>query len=241
MPRTQRTPLTDQPHILGMIKSGYAFEQMCAELLERLQLRTTNYSSGGLDSGIDMVAVGAFIDPLGFKYDIRIAVECKHYSGRGRRIRETDIGNIVERTLNHNCTRYLLMTSGVASSSLTSQIEDINSNPSIPLSADVWDGPRIMAHLDQFEDIRHRYLTSEGPATSPPLPALSKDASQIIAVHLHPDFQDELIDLLAKWNEAQDQLQFPGILPTVGYLRWHEENPAEVAQLIAAKLHRRKF
>jgi hypothetical protein len=36
-------------------------------------------------------------------------------------------------------------------------------------------------------------------------------AEQIIAIHLHPDFQDELLELLDTWNEAQKGLKFVGI------------------------------
>jgi Holliday junction resolvase len=200
---------------LSQIESGELFELLCSDLLKTIGLRVLRPPGRGPDRGVDIIALSTTTDELGFEIESRIAIECKHYARSGRSVTEGDVGNIIERALNNNCDRYLLITSTIPSSTLLHQIEGINNNPSIPLKANIWNSADIRKLLQQHPDVAQRYF---GPKRLNVAPTDAKSnsldlAEQIIAVHLHPDFKDELLELLDSWNEAQGDLKFIAVRP----------------------------
>ena len=201
---------------LAQIGTGEDFELLCSELLKSVGLTITRSPSRGPDRGVDMIATSSNTDDLGFTIDVRIAVECKHFSASGRSVTEAAVGNIIERTLSHNCNRYLLITSTIPSSSLAHQIEGINNNPSIPLRANVWNKADVLRLLEKNPHIVDRFLSRKITARSGQkmkTGSESRDEPRIIVVHLHPDFQDELLELINTWNDAQITLKFTPLRP----------------------------
>jgi len=201
--RVSEDKSADQTSLLQLIESGERFELLCADLLLELGCKIVRAPNRGADRGLDILATLSRTDELGFDVDVRMAVECKHYARGGRSVTEAAAGNIVERTLSHNCNRYLLITSTIASASLAHQIEGINANPSIPLRAHIWNGTYLEGLLQRFPKLKDRYLSHPEP------PAVELKAEpRFLVVHLHPDFQDELIELLQRWNEVQPTIKF---------------------------------
>jgi hypothetical protein len=203
---------------LALIGTGERFELFCSELLKSMGFKIARSPSRGPDRGVDIIATSSTTDDLGFELDVRIAVECKHFAGSQRSVTEAAVGNIVERTLSHNCNRYLLITSTIPSSSLAHQIEGINNNPSIPLRAHVWSAADIERLVQKHPIIVERF--SPAQAAKGPAPKRKKQrtkqivaAERLVVVHLHRDFQDELLELLNAWNEVQKILKFVPLRP----------------------------
>lgn len=188
------------------------FEFLCRDILLEKGLSIDRQPSRGADRGVDLIATLSIRDDLGFKTDVRVAVECKHFARSGKSVKENDVGNVVERTLSHNCERYLLITSTVLSTSLAHQLEGITKNPSIPINAAAWTRLDLLESISNSEKLYKKYF-----AGKPRLRKVSYKKKiperKIIAIHLHPDFQDEIIDLMSLWKDAQSKLDFGGVRP----------------------------
>jgi hypothetical protein len=168
---------------LAQIETGERFELFCSELLKSMGFKIARSPSRGPDRGVDLIATSSTIDDLGFELDVRMAVECKHFAGSQRSVTEAAVGNIVERTLSHNCNRYLLITSTIPSSSLAHQIEGINNNPSIPLRANVWSAADIERLVQKHQLVAKRF--SQARTRKDPAPKPKKQRSkQIVAEEL---------------------------------------------------------
>jgi hypothetical protein len=219
MPKKRIRPPLRTPDALDLTQlgSGERFELLCSELLQSLGYQIIRPPSRGPDRGADMIATSSSTDELGFKFDVRIAVECKHFAASGRSVTEAAVGNIIERTLSHNCDRYLLITSTIPSSTLAHQIEGINNNPSIPIKVTVWNGADIQRLIQPYPSLVRRY-SLESLATSTRQVDRAKvqfeaSNSQVVAIHLHPDFQDELLELIDIWNNSQTVVKFVAVRP----------------------------
>ena len=193
MPRPPRRSKSSQ-FSLAQIEPGERFESLCYDLLQSLGYDIVRAPNRGSDRGVDMIAAKSITDDLGFIVESRIAVECKHFAKSGRSVTEASVGNIIERTLSHNCNRYLLITSTIASSTLAHQIEGINNNPSIPIKAAIWSSTDIERFLQRYEAVAERYF----PPQPDPTLEINKDLfqdtrppEQIVAIHLHPDFTNQ--------------------------------------------------
>ena len=147
---------------LAQIGTGERFELFCSELLKSMGFNIARAPSRGPDRGVDIIATSSTTDDLGFELDVRMAVECKHFAGSQRSVTEAAVGNIVERTLSHNCNRYLLITSTIPSSSLAHQIEGINNNPSIPLRANAWSAADIERLVQKYPLVVERFSPVAG-------------------------------------------------------------------------------
>lgn len=193
------------------IISPEEFEHLCEELLVQQGLNILARSSRGPDRGADIIASQILEDNIGFRQEYRILIECKHFAKSGRSVRESDVGNIIERTISNNCNKYLLITSTVPSSSLAYQINGINSNPSIPISASYWSRHNLDKFISESKDLKDKYFILKEPEKT------TTDETDInlniIAVHLHPDFASELHDIIELWNESQDKISFIPIRP----------------------------
>jgi restriction endonuclease len=199
----------------SIIKSGEDFEFLCRDLLRLLGAQVEIHPSRGPDGGVDIVASVPNNNKFGFDYRVRVAVECKHFAGSNRSVKESDIGSFVERALSHNCDHYLLITSTLASASLYNQIVGVTNNPSIPVRATVWTKSELTKYVEQFPELRTRYLHAPVVAVHAKGPSPHADIlpNQVLAIHLHPDFSDELQELLEKWNTVQDRIRFMAFRP----------------------------
>ncbi len=186
------------------------FEFLCRDILIEFGLEIERHPSRGADRGVDVVATYAETDKLGYQNILRVAVECKHFAKSGRSVREADVGNVVERVLSHNCNRYLLMTSTLASTSLAHQLEGITNNPSIPIRAMSWSRVELLERIAKSPNLKLKYF----PARAVVQKTTSEETTfQTIAVHLHPDFSDELLELITAWNRVQKKIEFVPIRP----------------------------
>lgn len=193
-----------------LIKNGEEFELLCEDILRAKGLALESRASRGPDAGADMIAYRMVCDDLGFNKEERILVECKHHAHSGRSVRETDVGNIIERTLLHNCNRYLLVTSTLPSTSVAQQLRGISSNPSIPITATAWSRNDLDGFLSEIPRLVERYFP---PPPTHEMVMEKEETEQIIAVHLHSDFSVELHDMLETWNGVQSELAFTPVRP----------------------------
>jgi hypothetical protein len=188
-----------------------SFEFLCRDILKESGMEIERQPNRGPDQGVDFIASYSETDKLGFRNEFRVAVECKHFAKGGRSVREADVGNVVERTLSHNCNRYLLITSTLPSTSLAQQLEGITNNPSIPIRTAVWSRADILYKINASADIKRTYFENQSARHEPKRPL--EKSLQNVAIHLHQDFSDELIELIEAWNRIQDKLIFLPIRP----------------------------
>ena len=144
---------------LKSIKTGEEFELLCEDLLRAKGLDIQSRPSRGPDGGADMIVGMIETDGLGFRQESRILIECKHFAHSGRSVRESDIGSIIERTIRHNCNKYLLITSTLPSTSVSQQLRAISQNPSINISAAVWAANDLQELLTQYPAVVQNHLT----------------------------------------------------------------------------------
>lgn len=186
------------------------FEFLCRDILIEAGLEIERNPNRGGDRGVDVVATYAETDKIGYRNVFRVAVECKHFAKSGRSVREADVGNVVERVLSHNCNRYLLMTSTVPSTSLAHQLEGISDNPSIPIRAMSWSRIELLDRIVKSSNLKHKYFA---PRSAVRETVREESTSQTIAIHLHPDFSEELLELITAWNLVQKKIEFIPIRP----------------------------
>ena len=66
--------------------------------------------------------------------------------------------------------------------------------------------------------------------------------SQIVLVHLHLDFEEQLAELMRKWNAAQNQIEFVGVRPSRKFehpllpITFKVSEGAGLSQVIAASV-----
>jgi len=90
-----------------------------------------------------------------------------------------------------------------------------------------------------FQKITYRLAAFDDSGTSKLHPV--EQAGQVIAVHLHPDFRNELGELLEQWNSAQTKLIFSPIRPPRGFeLLLLSDSPIETraAQKMAGQVRK---
>ena len=107
------------------IQSGEDFELLCEDLLQAMGFTVEAKVARGPDLGKDIVAVRTTTDPAGFSETHRYLVECKHYAGSGKSVREPDLGSPIARMGAHNCDRYILATTTVPSEKVRVQLSGI--------------------------------------------------------------------------------------------------------------------
>jgi len=167
--------------------------------------------SRGPDGGADMIVGMIETDGLGFRQESRILIECKHFAHSGRSVRESDVGSIIERTIRHNCNKYLLITSTIPSASLSQQLQAISQNPSINITAAVWAVNDLQELLKQFPDVAKKYMKP------PKRPRVDKTEDKmpdhVIGIHLHPDFASEINRTIEIWNSCQSMYSFVPLKP----------------------------
>jgi hypothetical protein len=189
--------------------SPVEFEALCGDILESRKFALIRNPPSSAGFSIDFVAIASTTDALGLKQETRMAVECRH--SRHSDLPTLRAENFIQSTISHHCQRFLLMTSGRVSGQLIELLNAASQNPSIGLAANVWTGDDICKALEQLPTIKSRYFSrtvTPGPTELEPTAE-----QQLMAIHLHPDFQDELLDLLNAWNSAQDRISFIPIRP----------------------------
>jgi len=196
---------------LKLIKTGEEFELLCEDLLRAKGLDMQSRSSRGPDGGADMIVGMIETDDLGFREESRILIECKHFAHSGRSVRESNVGSIIERTIRHNCNKYLLITSTLPSTSVSQQLQAISQNPSINISAAVWAANDLQKLLTQFPDVAQAHLRlKDGPINNEIEDHLKK---HVIGIHLHPDFASDIMQTIETWNSCQSTYAFVPLKP----------------------------
>jgi hypothetical protein len=195
-----------------IIESGEDFEMLCEDLLKSMGFIITRRFSRGSDQGADLIVQKKYEDALGYVDSLRIMVECKHYAKSNRSVREDQIGNIIERTLSHNCNRYLLITSTLPSTSVRNQLENITNNPVIGISAAFWAKNNLSSYIEKFPDLIDKYFSIPQKENSN---IIVIDAPKInVCVHSHPDFAEELNEAFKIWNSCQSHAFFSLVKPS---------------------------
>lgn len=195
-----------------LIRSGEEFELFCEDLLKAKGFRIISRPSRGPDGGKDIKASLTYTDKLGLNVDLLVLVECKHFAKSDRSVRESDVGNIIERTLMHNCNRYLLITSTVASTSVVNQLEGISLNPAIQIYATFWAKNNLDEMLMEFPELKKRYFSDNRRIDLEP--AESEKKLWNIIIHEHPDFSEELKEIIEIWNDSQHNFLFSAVRPS---------------------------
>jgi formylglycine-generating enzyme required for sulfatase activity len=149
------------------IESGEDFELLCEDLLQAMGFTIEAKVARGPDLGKDIIATRTLPDLAGFSEPHRYLVECKHYAKSGKSVREADIGSPIGRMGNHNCDRYILVTSTVPSEKVRAQLDGIP-NLAPHCRATTWSKGDLTGFLDAHPDVRERYFPSK---PEPPTPA----------------------------------------------------------------------
>lgn len=222
-------------HDFTLIADGEEFEMFCEDLLKARRYILISCPSRGPDKGCDMILTYTYTDELGFIVDMRVLVECKHFAKSGRSVREGDIGNVVERVFANNCNGYLLITSTIPSSSVAHQLQGISNNPSIPISASFWAKNDLENLLSAFPQLEKKYFSDKREIGLSETSESDNNRWNII-LHKHPDFSDELMNIIKLWNNAQDHFSFVAVKPTryidsrlLSHIEISEKEAAEIA------------
>ena len=154
------------------IADGEKFELLCEDLLRALGFAIEAEVARGPDLGKDIIATKTTTDELGFSREHHFLVECKHYAKSGNSVREPDIGNPIARMGTHNCDRYILATSTVASEKVRKQLEGMpNTVPQY--QAAIWHAAHLARLLDAHPDVRARHFPPEPEPAPTPASALA--------------------------------------------------------------------
>jgi len=140
------------------IGTGNDFELFCEDLLTCKGFTILERVSRGKDRGKDIIAEIKQKDPIGITQTFRVLVECKHKAESNNSVYERDLGNIILRTILHQCNRYLLITSTMAASTVQNQLEGINSNSSIPICANCWNKSDLTTFVFQYPKLLNKHL-----------------------------------------------------------------------------------
>jgi Holliday junction resolvase len=189
-----------------VIENGEEFEQLCEDLLLKKGIEIISKPFRGPDYGVDILANVIAADNLGIIEKQRVLIECKHFAKSNRSVRESDIGNVIERAISNNCNKYLLITSTTVSSVISHQLKGITNNPSIPLSAAFWAKNDLDKMIHEFEDIKKRYFTQK--IKSNKTSVLNIEPKINLGIHSHPDFTQELKKIVKIWNNKQQHVLF---------------------------------
>jgi len=192
------------------IETGEDFELLCEDLLQAKGLDIQSRPSRGPDGGADIIVRIIDTDDMGFRQESRILIECKHFAQSGRSVRESDVGSIIERTIRHNCNKYLLITSTIPSTSLSQQLQAISSNPSIHISATAWTKNDLQKVLSKFPEVAARHFSKKRTSENIAAPQTPK---HIVAIHLHSDFAEEIKQIIDRWNSCQSMYAFVPLRP----------------------------
>ncbi len=189
-----------------LIETGEEFEQFCEELLLKKGIEIISKPSRGPDYGVDILANVTVFDNLGIKEKQRVLIECKHFARSNRSVRESDIGNVIERAISTNCNKYLLITSTTVSSVISHQLEGISNNPSIPISATFWSKNDLDKMVYEFPDLKERYFIKTSQSNT--ALDLNIEPKINLGIHSHPDFTQELNSIIKIWNSKQHHVLF---------------------------------
>jgi len=167
------------PVDLTRIESGEQFELLCEDLLQAMGFAIEAKVARGPDLGKDIIAVQTITDLAGFSETHRYLIECKHYAGSGKSVREGDIGSPIARMGTHNCDRYILATSTVPSEKVRVQLAGMpNTVPHY--RAITWSEGDLARLLDEHPGVRERYLPSEAPQVLTPAGALAETVEGLL-------------------------------------------------------------
>ncbi|HUV94169.1 MAG TPA: SUMF1/EgtB/PvdO family nonheme iron enzyme [Anaerolineae bacterium] len=148
------------------IESGEDFELLCEDLLRAMGFAIEAKVARGPDLGKDIITTQTVTDRAGFSETHRYLIECKHHAKGGKSVREEDIGSPIARMGTHNCDRYILVTSTVPSEKVRAQLAGIpNTVPHY--RATVWHEGDLTRLLDQYPDVRERFLPSKPEPLTP--------------------------------------------------------------------------
>ncbi len=189
-----------------LIETGEEFEQFCEELLLKKGIEIISKPFRGPDYGVDILASVTVSDNLGIQEKQRVLIECKHFAKSNRSVREKDIGNVIERVISSNCNKYLLITSTTVSSVISNQLEGITNNPTIPISATFWSKNDLDKLVYEYPDLKERYFIKRNQHKE--LQNLNIAPKINLGIHSHPDFTQELSNIIKIWNNKQSHVLF---------------------------------
>ena len=139
------------------IATGEDFELLCEDLLDSMGFFIESKVARGPDLGRDILAIQTLVDKAGISETHRYLIECKHNAVSGKSVLETDIGNPIGRMGCHNCNRYILITSTVASEKVRNQLNSI-SNIVPSYKATIWSKSDLRKFLDEYPGVTTRHF-----------------------------------------------------------------------------------
>lgn len=130
-----------------LIKTPEDFELFCEELLKSYGFTIVSRNARGPGQGKDIVCFRYYYDEFIGYHIQNFLVECKHFAFSGKSVYESDIKEFFQRTINHECNHYLLITTTVASVTVRDQIEGANKNKSLPITAAIWNRSDLVKRI----------------------------------------------------------------------------------------------
>jgi hypothetical protein len=187
----------------SLIKDEIQFKRLCEEILIKKGYLILSKEQNHKEYIVAQIStMGVF----GLSNSEKVLVECI-YVTNNQIVNEDYLKNIIERTTDNFCTRFILMTNAITSISAESVINNINNSSGI--KAMIFAKDEMERFLKGFPGLLQKYFNkSKGQKSR------GKKLKNKIIIHAHPDFSDELKKLVSDWNKCQDRATFVLVRPS---------------------------
>ncbi|MGM4998296.1 restriction endonuclease [Tardiphaga sp. 538_B7_N1_4] len=146
---------------LGSKPAGENLEGLVRLIGERLGL-TVSWTGRGADQGRDLIFTETQSGRIG-STPVRWLVSCKDNSKTNQSVSEQDVGSVVDKVRQHDCTGFLLATTTTVGAALKAKLDGLQSNPKDRVQTKVWDRFELSAMLlsDPFADLLRQFFPKE--------------------------------------------------------------------------------
>ncbi len=136
---------------------GELFEFFVEAVLQDKGFMIDTRPARGPDGGRDIVAVQRFTDLLGTEHEERILVQCKHYAHSRKAV--SSVGDFRTALSQHQCQRYLLVTSTTATENLQAAFRAHVLDERYPTErADYWTVSDLVGFVNASKRLREQFF-----------------------------------------------------------------------------------
>lgn len=146
---------------LGNKPAGENLEGLVRLIGERLGL-TVSWTGRGADQGRDLIFTETQSGRIG-STPVRWLVSCKDNSKTNQSVSEQDVGSVLDKVRQHDCSGFLLATTTTVGAALKAKLDGLQSNPKDRIQTKVWDRFELSAMLlsDSFADLLRQFFPKE--------------------------------------------------------------------------------